>query len=78
MRIVAKICTLTVKKMLKGCHELCIIFVISCRKCFFDSGYMNQIGERILSAKDRTIFATFDFADIVDSATVRQSLSRLV
>lgn len=43
-----------------------------------DSGYMKQIRERILSAEDGTIFATFDFADVADSVTVRQSLNRLV
>lgn len=43
-----------------------------------DSGYMKRIRERILSAEDGTIFATSDFADIADSATVRQSLNRLV
>lgn len=43
-----------------------------------DSGYMTQIRERILSAEDGTTFATSDFADITDSATVRQSLNRLV
>ena len=41
-------------------------------------GYMKQIRERILSAEDGAIFATSDFADIADSATVRQSLNRLV
>lgn len=43
-----------------------------------NSGYMKQIRERILSAEDGTIFATSDFADIADSATVRQNLNRLV
>lgn len=43
-----------------------------------NSGYMKQIRERILSAEDGTIFATSDFADVADSATVRQSLNRLV
>ncbi len=43
-----------------------------------DSGYMKQIREQILSAEDGTIFATSDFADIADSATVRQNLNRLV
>lgn len=43
-----------------------------------NSGYMTQIRERILSAEDGTTFATSDFADITDSATVRQSLNRLV
>lgn len=39
---------------------------------------MKQIRARILSAEDGTIFATSDFADIADSATVRQSLNHLV
>lgn len=39
---------------------------------------MKQIRERILSAEDGTIFVASDFADIADSATVRQSLNRLV
>lgn len=39
---------------------------------------MKQIRERILAAEDETTFATSDFADIADSATVRQSLNRLV
>lgn len=43
-----------------------------------DSGYMKQIRKRILAAEDGTTFATSDFADIADSATVRQSLNRLV
>lgn len=46
--------------------------------CSLDSGYMKQIRERILSVEDGTIFATFDFADVANSATVRQSLNRLV
>lgn len=63
---------------LQRCHGLYIIFVTSCRRWFLDSGYMKQIRERILSAEDGTIFATSDFADIADSATVRQNLNRLV
>ena len=43
-----------------------------------DSGYMKQIRKRILAAEDGTTFATSDFADIADSATVRQSLNCLV
>lgn len=43
-----------------------------------DSGYTNQIRERIMSAKDGAIFATSDFAEIADANTVRQSLYRLV
>lgn len=42
------------------------------------SGYMKRIRERILSAEDGTIFAISDFEDVADSATVRQSLNRLV
>lgn len=42
-----------------------------------DSGYMKQIRKRILAAEDGTTFATSDFADIADSATVRQSLTVL-
>ena len=38
-----------------------------------DSGYMKQKRARILSAEDGTIFAISDFADIADSATVRQA-----
>lgn len=71
-----KICALTVIQTLKKCHELCIIFVTSCSS--LDSGYMKQIRARILSAVDGTIFVTSDFADIADSATLRQSLNRLV
>ena len=43
-----------------------------------DNGYMKQIRERILSAKNGMIFTTSDFADIADADTVRQSLNRLV
>ena len=43
-----------------------------------DSGYTKQIRDRILSAEDGTVFATSDFADITDTATIRQSLKRLV
>lgn len=39
---------------------------------------MKRIHEWILFAKDGTIFSASDFADIADSATVRQSLNRLV
>ena len=39
---------------------------------------MKQICERILSAEDGTVFATFDFANVANSAIVRQSLNRLV
>ena len=43
-----------------------------------DSGYMKQIRERILSAKNGMVFTTSDFADIADADAVRQSLNRLV
>lgn len=39
---------------------------------------MKQMRERILFAEDESFFATSNFADLVDSATVRQSLNRLV
>ena len=42
-----------------------------------DSGYMKQIRERILSAEDGTIFATSDFADVADSATVLDGIKSL-
>ena len=43
-----------------------------------NNGYTRQIQEQILSSEDGTIFATSDFADIAEAATVRQSLNRLV
>ena len=43
-----------------------------------DRGYMKQIRERILSAEAGTIFATSDFADVADSATVRQNLKVII
>ena len=42
-----------------------------------DSGYTRQVRERILAAKDGTVFAASDFADIANAAAVRQSLKRL-
>lgn len=42
-----------------------------------DSGYTRRIRERIESAKDGTIFIASDFADIADTATIRQVLKRL-
>lgn len=42
-----------------------------------DNGYTKQIRERILSAEDGSVFAASDFADIADTATVRQSLKRM-
>lgn len=43
-----------------------------------DSAYMKQIRERILSAENGNFFATSDFADILDSTTIQQSLNCLV
>lgn len=43
-----------------------------------DSGYMKQMRERVCSYEDGTVFVTSDFADIADTSTIRQSLSRLV
>ena len=43
-----------------------------------DNGYTKKIRERILSAKEGTVFITSDFADIANTTTVRQSLQRLV
>lgn len=43
-----------------------------------DNGYTKQIRERVLSANDGTVFAAADFVDIAGSATVRQSITRLV
>ncbi len=42
-----------------------------------DSGYTQKIRERILSSEDGSIFISSDFADIADTATIRQSLQRL-
>lgn len=42
-----------------------------------DNGYIQEIRERILSSADGTIFVASDFADIADTATIRQSLQRL-
>ncbi len=43
-----------------------------------DSGYTQQIRERIQKAPDGRVFVCSDFADIADSNTIKQSLSRLV
>lgn len=43
-----------------------------------DNGYTRRIRERISSAEDGTVFAASDFADIAETATIRQSLNRLV
>ncbi len=42
-----------------------------------DNGYTRQIRERIVTAEDGTVFIASDFADIADTATIRQSLKRL-
>ncbi|MDO4543464.1 MAG: DUF6088 family protein [Clostridia bacterium] len=42
-----------------------------------DNGYTRQIRERIAGAEDGTVFIASDFADIADTATIRQSLKRL-
>ena len=42
-----------------------------------DNGYMQEVRERILSSEDGAIFVAPDFADIADTATIRQSLQRL-
>lgn len=42
-----------------------------------DSGYTQEMRERILSAEDGSVFVASDFADIADTATIRQSLQRL-
>lgn len=41
-------------------------------------GYIYEIRKRILDAKEGSIFATSDFADIADANTVRSALHRLV
>ena len=64
--------------MLNRCHKLCIIFVTSAGGGSLDSGYMKQIRERILSAKDGSIFASSDFAYIADSAIVHAGILRRV
>lgn len=42
-----------------------------------DNGYMQEIRARILAAKDGTVFVAPDFADIANTATIRQGLKRL-
>ena len=42
-----------------------------------DNGYMQEIRARILSAEDGAVFVAPDFADIADTATIRQGLKRL-
>ena len=43
-----------------------------------DCGYTQQIRERIQNAPDGRVFVSSDFADIADSNTIKQILSRLV
>ena len=43
-----------------------------------DSGYMKKIRERVLASVDGSVFTSSDFADIADTATIRQGLNRLV
>lgn len=42
-----------------------------------DNGYMQEIRARILAAEDGAVFVPPDFADIADTATIRQGLKRL-
>ena len=42
-----------------------------------DYGYMQEIRARILAAEDGAVFVAPDFADIADTATIRQGLKRL-
>ena len=42
-----------------------------------DNGYMQDIRARILAAEDGAVFVAPDFADIADTATIRQGLKRL-
>lgn len=42
-----------------------------------DNGYMQEIRARILAAEDGVVFVAPDFADIADTATIRQGLKRL-
>lgn len=43
-----------------------------------NSGFTQRMRERILAAPDGSVFTASDFADIADTATIRQSLNRLV
>lgn len=43
-----------------------------------NNGYMKELRERISSAEEGSVFVAPDFADIADTATVRQNLQRLV
>ena len=42
-----------------------------------DNGYMQEIRARILAAEDGAVLVAPDFADIADTATIRQGLKRL-
>lgn len=42
-----------------------------------NNGYIKEMRERIISSEGGTIFIAPDFADIADSATIRQGLKRL-
>ena len=42
-----------------------------------DNGYTQEIRARILAAEDGAVFVAPDFADIADTATIRQGLKRL-
>ena len=42
-----------------------------------DHGYMQKIRDRIEAANEGTVFVAPDFADIADTATIRQNLQRL-
>lgn len=42
-----------------------------------DNGYMQEIRARILAAEYGAVFVAPDFADIADTATIRQGLKRL-
>lgn len=42
-----------------------------------NNGYMQEIRDRILAAEEGSVFVAPDFADIADTATIRQGLKRL-
>ncbi len=43
-----------------------------------DSGFTRKIREKVLAAAEGSVFTSSDFAEIADTATIRQSLNRLV
>ena len=43
-----------------------------------NNGFSQRMRERIAAAPDGSVFTASDFADIADTATIRQSLNRLV